>query len=138
MIIMTPELLILFDLHSFKLDKFVSLGQQVTSLCLASNDSILLVGTSDSSIHILDLDNFTVLSSHPGLPSEVTSITPIAAQPHHYYLCHKRGFEHMRIEAPSSLERLTETYMHGQEIRCLVPTFNSQNEYIVNGFEEDG
>ena len=44
----------------------------------------------------------------------------------------------MRIEAPSSLERLTETNMRGQEIRCLVPTFNSQNEYIVNGFEEDG
>ena len=44
----------------------------------------------------------------------------------------------MRIEAPSSLERLTETYLRGQEIRCLVPTFNSQNEYIVNGFEEDG
>jgi hypothetical protein len=44
----------------------------------------------------------------------------------------------MRIEAPSSLERLTETYMRGQEVRCLVPTFNSQNEYIINGFEEDG
>ncbi len=44
----------------------------------------------------------------------------------------------MRIEAPSSLERLTETYMRGQEIRCLVPCFSSKNEYIINGFEDDG
>jgi hypothetical protein len=86
----------------------------------------------------MDLETLTILSSHPGLPSEVTSITPIQSQPHHYYLCHKRGFELMRIEAPSSLERLTETYMRGQEIRCLVPCFNSKNEYIINGFEEDG
>ena len=44
----------------------------------------------------------------------------------------------MRIEAPSSLERLTETYLRGQDIRCLLPSFDSKHEYIVNGFDEDG
>jgi WD40 repeat protein len=79
LILTNQELLILFDLQSYKIDKFMSLGQEVTSLCLAPSNSILLAGTSDSTIHIIDTETFTILSSHPGLPSEVTSIIPIAA-----------------------------------------------------------